>query len=511
MKKGSLVTVASVAMLLGSVAASADPVKDWPGASANGSADWRGFYVGVNAGASRLSGDVSTTGTNAGAFTPALFAEILRNSVGSLTSSNRFTGGIQAGYNFQWGYVVYGVETDYFNFLKTEAKRDVTIPSTVGATFAHHKDIVRTDWLYTLRPRLGVVAGPFLFYATGGLALTKFRYAHEYNGSLVGAVEETSTSKTKAGWTAGAGIEWPFGNWSLKAEYLYADFGSVHVDGVYQGTVAVPQPFSHTADNLTVQIVRGGINYRFGGGPLAAADPGKDWPGVVAASHDWSGFYVGLNAGGARLTADVAATGINVGGFGGGLFYEILHYSVGSLTSRNRFTGGVQAGYNFQWGNIVYGIETDFNSLKTNATREVTVPSAFAANFTHHKDTVSTDWLYTLRPRLGVAVGPYLFYATGGLALTRIKYAHAFNVATVGGAEATSASKTKATWTAGGGIEVPYGNWSLKAEYLYADFGSIEMDGVYRGPGVGFAQPFNHTADNLIVQIVRAGINYRFP
>jgi len=265
MGKYALAGIVPAALLLGNVVALADSVKDWPSPAA--STDWRGFYVGLNAGASRLSGDVSTTGTNAGAFGPVLFAEVIRYGAGSLTPDNRFTGGLQAGYNFQWGIFVYGIETD-FNYLKTEATREVSIPSTVGINFTHHKDTVSTDWLYTLRPRVGIVAGPYLFYATGGLALTTITYEHVYNGSPVGTIEQTSTSETKAGWTAGGGVELSRGNWSLKAEYLYADFGSIDTNGVYQGPgIAIPQPFSHTADNLVVQVVRGGINYRFPASP----------------------------------------------------------------------------------------------------------------------------------------------------------------------------------------------------------------------------------------------------
>src|SRR5215471_873497 len=127
---------------------------------------------------------------------------------------------------------------------------------------------VETNWLYTLRPRLGFTTGPVLIYGTGGLAMTNLQYQSFFSDTFATAKESAIVKSTQTGWAAGAGAEFKVGNhWSVKGEYLYGDFGSVH--GASTNLTAFTPPimyptngFTHGAD-LTANIFRFGFNYRF--------------------------------------------------------------------------------------------------------------------------------------------------------------------------------------------------------------------------------------------------------
>ena len=130
---------------------------------------------------------------------------------------------------------------------------------------------VSSDWLITLRPRVGIAANNWLVYVTGGLAVANLKGDFSFTDTFAGATESASISKTKAGWTVGVGTEYALMNgWSVKAEYLYVDLGSENTTS--RNLVAgAPHPenvFSHSVD-LRSNIVRGGLNYKFGG-PAAA-------------------------------------------------------------------------------------------------------------------------------------------------------------------------------------------------------------------------------------------------
>ncbi len=232
--------------------------------------------------------------------------------------------------------------------------------------------------------------------------------------------------------------------------------------------------------------------------------------------YNWTGFYIGANAGGASGTSDAKTTTV---------FSPVGYFAASSVTSINAngsptlhpggFAGGIQAGYNWQTGNIVLGGELDFNSFHTSATKTDTVVYPCCAPTSYHLRTkVHTDWLFTARPRIGYAANNWLFYVTGGLALTRLTADFRFTdtfTAPPGALESASATSTNAGWTVGGGVEVGlWTNWSVKAEYLYTDFGKVSTGGVLTNPpGFATTNPFSHSAD-LKTSIGRAGINYRF-
>jgi outer membrane immunogenic protein len=252
-------------------------------------------------------------------------------------------------------------------------------------------------------------------------------------------------------------------------------------------------------------------------------------PVPVAALPNWTGFYMGLNAGGAWGRADPNTSTSCVASPGFGLPYigmtgscadvPLVNAAGTGSISKAAFIGGGQAGYNVQSNNVVYGIELDFDSMNIKAARQATGTYAtlFPNTFTV-TSSAGTNWLFTTRGRVGWAFGDVLAYATGGLAVTELKSSNSFTDSLVGfpgpGVGTWSTSATKLGWTAGGGIEWALNrNWSAKVEYLYVKFGSVTASGLVIGsaaiPGVSYGNAINTSVD-LAASIARAGINYKF-
>jgi len=184
-------------------------------------------------------------------------------------TSDILTGGGQIGYNWQSGLCILGIETD-FNFLSTDSsasrsKRYVSAPTatlTLGST-------TQTNWLWTLRSRVGYVKDRWLFYGTGGLTLADleadFTLSDDYAAVLGNASEHQRISETKAGWTVGGGIEVCLDkNWSIRTEYLYADLGTLKGDADDLFTTGGYQPNTlHHEAEFVMHLVRVGLNYKF--------------------------------------------------------------------------------------------------------------------------------------------------------------------------------------------------------------------------------------------------------
>jgi len=182
--------------------------------------NWTGAYIGINGGygfgRSKWDGLPATFDVN-----------------------GAMVGG-QLGYNWQFGQFVYGVEGDGdWTHLRGTAN-----PADCGVAFCQ----TRNDFLATARGRVGLAADRWLPYVTGGLAAGNIR------ATVPGLA---GIDHTNAGWTAGGGLEFALsGNWTAKAEYLYVDLGNA--------SCATPcgLPAGNNV-NLTTNLVRGGINYRF--------------------------------------------------------------------------------------------------------------------------------------------------------------------------------------------------------------------------------------------------------
>jgi len=178
--------------------------------------------------------------------------------------------------------------------------------------------------------------------------------------------------------------------------------------------------------------------------PSVAADLGGATPSALrfdstAPAPIWTGLYIGAD---------------------GGL-------SFASGATANGFVGGLHVGYNYQMAHWVFGIETD-----------IAYDSFLTSSLT---SAASPGWVGTLRPRLGYAMGPLLFYGTGGIA-----YGNSALFSTTG--------DSRFGWAAGAGVEYALSkNMSLRLEYLHTDLDASA-----------------NAADHLTDNVVRLGINFRF-
>ncbi len=184
----------------------------------------------------------------------------------------------------------------------------------------------------------------------------------------------------------------------------------------------------------------------------------KDEPDVGPPRYLWTGLYVGIQ-----------------GGYGAADGYLFTPGGVYGSPEADGFLGGGTLGYNFQSGQVVWGLETDFSFSDVHGNDGAT--------------RASMDWLWTLRGRVGLDMNGWMPYITGGFAMADV------SASDPGG----SGSDTVSGWTVGGGLEVKLDRaWSLKAEYLYVDVGESFSIGA----------PNRATFEDL--HIVRAGINYKF-
>jgi outer membrane immunogenic protein len=243
----------------------------------------------------------------------------------------------------------------------------------------------------------------------------------------------------------------------------------------------------------------------------------KALPAPVLVAPSWTGWYIGVNAGGNWGTSN-GSTSEFCSNAGGSCYIPSYTAAINLLGAAQRFntsgfTGGIQGGYNWQSGNWVVGFETDFESFRSSGWTTVTSPAPLAGDTLSIKSSVSTDWLFTARPRLGIVTGNWLLYGTGGVAVTNLKANWSYFNPAFGAnyTESASASATKVGWTVGAGVETRiFDKWSLGIEYLYTKFGSVSASGVIGLPAVPpFSNVFNHSAD-LASNIVRVRLNKLF-
>lgn len=237
--------------------------------SSSDDVSWTGFYVGGYAGNNngRASANTSTVYSTSGYFSPTTVGNI--NRVGTqIIKSNNFTGGGTIGYNFQKRNFLIGAEFDFgANRISQSVSGSGTYTSTTaGFTITQS---VKSNWMMTLRPRVGAATKKVLLYATGGLAVTNLKYAGNFTETSLSGTESGSFSKTKKGWAAGGGIEFKVSSrWSVKTEYLFSQFGRDSITAnnftVFPGNTPLPRSdvFTHSTD-LKSHNIRFGVNYRF--------------------------------------------------------------------------------------------------------------------------------------------------------------------------------------------------------------------------------------------------------
>lgn len=232
MKKFLLGTVGLIALGATSAMAADLPARTYtkaPPAPIYAVYNWTGFYIGGHVGYGW--GDKTWSSAAAAPLVEAAH------------STDGFLGGLQAGFNYQINQVVFGIEGDvsWTNMSGTSAC------TTFAA--ACSSDL---RWMGTVTGRLGYAFNNALLYGKGGVAFADDRYFH---------TAPATASETKTGWTLGVGLEYAFAqNWTGKVEYNYMDFGTDRVVFNNGDIADIKQ---------TANVVKFGINYKFGG-PIVA-------------------------------------------------------------------------------------------------------------------------------------------------------------------------------------------------------------------------------------------------
>jgi outer membrane immunogenic protein len=243
----------SASILAGSVLAVAPafaadlPAREYPKAPAivSPAYDWSGFYVGANVGGAWNSGTTTNTALD-GTFV----------SSGAAKNSGVIGGG-QIGYNYMLSpNFVVGIEADV----------DATsLKGSVLSIDGSNQHSTKLDEFGTVRGRAGIAQNNWLFYGTGGYAWSEGTVTRTQLAAVVsmppipapaGTVE--TSSNTRNGWVAGAGVEWGIAqNWTARVEYLYLDLGNA--------TSVFPLSNRQQTSSLTINVARFGVNYKFGG------------------------------------------------------------------------------------------------------------------------------------------------------------------------------------------------------------------------------------------------------
>jgi outer membrane immunogenic protein len=295
---------------------------------------------------------------------------------------------------------------------------------------------------------------------------------------------------------------------------------------------------------------------------MAVKMPVKAPPPPPAPVYSWTGWYVGGNVGYSwgRASADVnyfAPAVFSTAGCNNAFTEGALCINGSDTVDMNGVIGGVQAGYNWQNGNYLLGVEADFQGSGQRGTRD------FNASFNTGTATLigggtapvqgtaaisiteRMPWMGTVRGRIGYIANQWLVYATGGLAYGRIEVDSSASASAVLGPPPigsptcnaaagltpgtcpvwgfSDSGVTKIGWTVGGGAELALGgNWTARVEYLFVDLGSF--DTTFTGLGGCFGVLVVNGAIGCSIEaagtgtihttitdnIVRVGLNYQF-
>jgi outer membrane immunogenic protein len=385
-------------------------------------------------------------------------------------------------------------------------------------------------------------------------------------------------STTLMGWNIGGGAEWMFSpNWSLKSELLYYNLGSLTFSGWGYSPQTQANRSQAVVNNSTVNfagiIARAGLNYHLNT-DTGAINSLPTFLNLNSSSIlnksstvplSWSGIYAGLNSGygwsghGIQTTSDAYNQYAND--------FNSIERSIGpanypgsvqpinglaqansgwSSVNQSGFVGGFQAGYNYQLAqNIVVGIETDIQGSTMQGSGSYTGAAKtdyWGTNFRALQDVqymssngdiqAGMNWFGTLRGRVGYLITPNIMaYGTGGLSYggvnAQTNFISASNIVDAYRAgtgqiqyEQMLSGKGQITssllgWNAGAGAEwMLMSNWSLKAEAIYYDLGSINLIGNGYSPTVDFGARQTYQAVNTKTSIrydgviARMGVNY---
>jgi outer membrane immunogenic protein len=323
---------------------------------------WTGFYFGVHGG---YGWGQKTFLDN---FPTPDLALDARPSVGG------GLGGLQAGYNYHFNWLLVGVEGDF-------SWSGVKNSSFSCFSFGNQDCTAHPEWFSTATGHIGAVFGPFSVYGKGGAAWVEDTYTdvatcrgsqpHSSGGIPAVCGDPFFANDTRVGWTAGVGIEYQFArNWSVWGEYDYMNFGARSV------------PFTDGANGFFTEeihqymnVVKVGVNYRFNGFDTSTTGMFADAAAPDVNSTDEGPTHViaftGVDV--AKLSFDAYAGGmvapfkdLDTSGFrlyilGDGGWYKYFD-SAGNGIKGVQLSGDFLGGYAFEGDNYSLNFLGGFNA-----------------------------------------------------------------------------------------------------------------------------------------------------
>lgn len=504
------------------------PVKAKPIAIA--AADWAGFYLGLGLGTRSIESDGSVvSATNNG----ANIIGCVGGCVGGIPfNGTAFRVSPYVGYNWQFApQWLVGIEADYGWANRTIRRNGMLYPGGGFPIYLTGRGddsfAIKTTWDASIRGRFGLVATPnTLAYVTAGAA-----WLHYESTSVCGVVSfcipggfqpaVITNAHTRLGWTIGGGVEamlWT--HWIARAEYRYADFGTV-TNADTRGIPGLTQVATYTT-HVTSHTATLGLAYKFGGANNAYAAYAAAAVPVPAPVTSWTGAYLGLGLGTLSSVADGSVLSATNNGVplipatcaGGCVASESLNGTA--------FRASVYGGYNWQFSpQWLVGIEADYGwgQKETRLQGAIYPGGGFPFYLTGRGDdafSVKTDWDAGLRARFGMLVQPdLLLYVTGGAA-----WQHFTTTSTCGpaascapgffGPAVITNSHARLGWTVGGGFESKlWGNWIARGEYRYADYGTVTDTDTRINP-VGAVTQVATYSTSLKTHTATVGLGYLF-
>jgi len=232
MKKFLLGGAVAAALALGGPALAADmPVKAAPVISPV--VTWSGFYFGGSIGAAWMKPD-------------AFFVPSTVTTSAAFPTDTSWIGGLHTGYNWQFGHIVLGTET---NYLFTDLNSSIICPTVVLTCTTRVQNIFMTGG------RLGFAWNNLLLYGAGGYSRTQWEQLSRVTAT---GLPNESAQSWHDGWYAGGGVEWAF----TPSIWLGVDYTHVEVNRRLDIGIPATVPTSDRSQGGTIDMVRAKISFK---------------------------------------------------------------------------------------------------------------------------------------------------------------------------------------------------------------------------------------------------------
>jgi opacity protein-like surface antigen len=374
---------------------------------------------------------------------------------------------------------------DPLNIADVTGSLGVAVPGLLSATtIATLRGTMQVEDIESFLGRASVKLGTSLPLAGGQIVAYPFVTAsvfHEFEGNVTALLSASGSFPSSLGTFQFQGA----GNLTASSIGTYGQFGAGSAFQLADtGWLSFARVDYRTGEYIEGYSVSAGLRYQFND-PGHVAENRARYPvkAVLAEGYDWTGPYAGVSAGSTWGRTHWASQGDTVAPDYAG------------------FLGGGQAGYNFQTGQFVGGIEADAGGSNARGSAPCPVqPLLYSC-----EDNIGA--LGSVTGRFGYAWGRALFYAKAGWAFGDVTAGRSVNVVdplaafppAIGGV--AKSTNWENGWTAGVGVEFALTDrWSAKAEYMHYEF-----------PQYTFTVAPNAIASaSTAGDTVRIGVNYHF-